>query len=142
MVLEKFRAEHFEDMRNEKSVMCLLPHITPEHLKNLENAQYSYAGVRDGKTIFCAGVAEYWNGRAESWAILRSSAKYDLIPITKMVKRFLEVCPIRRIEASIEVDFEEGHRWAKLLGFELEAPRLKSYFPDGRDCALYARVRY
>lgn len=141
ITLEKFKAKHFEDLKDEKSVMGLIPFLSEEHLNNLENSQYAYAGIKNGRTLFCAGVAEYWTGRAESWAILRSSAGNEMLGITKIVKRFLEVCPIRRIEASIDVDFEQGHRWAKMLGFNLEAACLKSYFPDGKDCALYARVR-
>jgi hypothetical protein len=67
--------------------------------------------------------------------------RHDLVRVTKMAKRFLDVCPIRRIEAAVVVDHGPGHRWAQLLGFELEAPLLRAYTPQGEDCSLYSRVR-
>ena len=38
-------------------------------------------------------------------------------------------------------DFKQGHRWAKILGFELETPTLRAYGPAGEDHAGYVRIR-
>ena len=41
---------------------------------------------------------------------------------------------------TVDCEFEQGHRWAKMLGFTMEAERMRAYRPDGGDVALYARV--
>jgi len=40
----------------------------------------------------------------------------------------------------VDVGFKEGHRWIKMLGFELEG-YMKAYRPDGADMLLYARIK-
>lgn len=139
IMLEKFKKEHFEDLREEPSVAYLLPHLTEAHLEALEKLPYSYSGIKNGKVVFCGGVSEYWPGRGEAWIMLNKNR--DMIAITKMAKKFVEACPIRRIEVSVDVNFPQGHAWAKLLGFKLEAEFMEAYLPDGRDCSLYSRVR-
>jgi len=57
-----------------------------------------------------------------------------------LVKRFLDGCYLHRIEMTVDCDFPQGHRWAKMLGFTMEAERMRGYRPDGGDCALYARL--
>lgn len=141
LLLEKFRAEHFEALRGEPSVAPLLGHLTSAHLSALESAPYAYSILRDSRVLVCAGVAEYWPGRGEAWAVLSTGLRHDLVRVTKMIRRFLEVCPVRRIEAAVSIEHDAGHRWARLVGFQLEVPLLKSYLPDGRDCSLYSRVR-
>lgn len=143
IVLEKFQPEHFMQMKEEPSVAPLVPHITAMHLDSLVGTAYSYAILNkgSGRVLACAGVAEYWAGRGEAWALLSAGMQSDFIVVTKMVKRFLAVCPLRRIEAAVVVDHAAGHRWTQLLGFQLEAPLLRGYTPQGEDVSLYARVR-
>lgn len=95
----------------------------------------------DGQVLLCGGVTDCWPGRGMAWAVLNLDCRHHFISIHNMAKRFFEACPIRRIEAAVEVGFEAGHRWVNALGFQLEAARLRSYFPDGRDASLYARVK-
>jgi RimJ/RimL family protein N-acetyltransferase len=56
------------------------------------------------------------------------------------VVEFLDNAPYRRIEATVDVGFKQGHRWIKMLGFELEG-YMRAYRPDGADMLLYARVK-
>jgi RimJ/RimL family protein N-acetyltransferase len=46
----------------------------------------------------------------------------------------------RRYESTVDVGFKQGHRFMKMLGFEVEG-YLKAYRPDGADMVLYARVK-
>jgi RimJ/RimL family protein N-acetyltransferase len=62
------------------------------------------------------------------------------VEIRKIVYRFFEIAPFRRIEAVVVKDFEPGCRFAESLGFQMEAPCLKGYFPGGIDAVLYART--
>lgn len=119
------------------------PHVTIETAKNLESQNYAFTCIskESGRILMCGGIAEYWENRGEAWALLSTDCRAEFIGLHNATKRLFEVCPIRRIEAAVDVDFHPGHRWIMSLGFKLEAPRLKSYTVDGRDVSLYARVK-
>lgn len=93
-----------------------------------------------GRPICCIGLVEHWEGRALAWAVLGAGAGRHLVAITRAVRRFLALAPWRRIEAAVECGFAPGHRWARLLGFALEAERMTAWSGE-RDFALYAHVR-
>jgi ABC-type branched-subunit amino acid transport system substrate-binding protein len=78
---------------------------------------------------------------AQGKIYLSPNAGPHMVRITKAVRRFLQACPYRRVEMTVDLDFEAGHRWANMLGFRLEAGRMLAYRPDGGTCSLYARVR-
>ncbi len=141
IVLEKFQATHLRQIRVQPEITARIGHITEIHALALEAAPYAYTFMREGNVVACAGVAEYWSNRGEAWALLFTELRHDFVPITKMVKRFLDVCPLRRIEAAVVVDHAAGHRWTQLLGFQLEASLLRAYTPSGEDCSLYSRIR-
>jgi hypothetical protein len=140
MKVVKYNKNHLQELRHEKSVAHVVSYFGEALAETIENAKYSFTGIHDNKVLFCAGVTEYWPGRGEAWAFLDSNSRQHFMAIHNATKRFLEVCPIRRVEAAVDIDFKEGHRWVKLLGFKLEAERLKAYRLDGGDSSLYARV--
>jgi hypothetical protein len=39
----------------------------------------------------------------------------------------------------VRADFEMGNRWAKMLGFEVETPLMKNYWPGGIDAVGYVK---
>lgn len=98
--------------------------------------------MQDGQPVLCGGAVEIWTGRAHLWSMLSSKASAaNFLGIHRHVTGFLDGLPFRRLEAAVDVDFEAGHRWMRLLGFTCEAPRMRAYEVDGHDSALYARVR-
>lgn len=136
-----YKAEHLDQIVEQKATAYLRAYITPDHMRELEKSKMSYTGIVNGRVVFCAGVIEYWPGRGEAWTFIDGDCKKEFYAIHKIVKRFLEVCPVKRVEATVDVGFEQGHRWVKNLGFKLEAPVMKSYMPGGGDSSLYAKVR-
>jgi hypothetical protein len=76
-----------------------------------------------------------------AWAFIAKTDPKNFLKGHRAVKRFLDGCYTQRIEMTVDCDFPEAHRWAKMLGFTMECERMKYYSPDGRDCALYARIR-
>lgn len=75
-----------------------------------------------------------------AWALVSQDAGVHFAAIHRAVRRFLDVSEFRRIEAHVDVDFPQGARWMKMLGFEFEA-RMRGFRPDGADMLLFARVR-
>lgn len=111
------------------------------HAKSLE-AEVSFTALgEDGVPIACAGIIEVGPGRAMVWSYLGALIGREFLLIHRAVKRFIDLAQYRRIEATTDVEFAEGHRWLRMLGFECEAPKMKSYTIDGRDAALYAKVK-
>jgi hypothetical protein len=117
--------------------------IQPQHVHIVCNSNNGIAyTVFDGEEVlFCGGVIEFWKNRGEVWGIFNAEmSKHQFLAVHRATKRFLEVCPVRRLEAMVETDFVQGHRWIKKLGFEVEAVRLRSYFPNGKDGTMYAKI--
>lgn len=142
--LVKLKAEHLEQLMDQDYMAPMRPFITAAHAKNLEEAANTYTVVTaTGRIAACGGLNKCWPGRAEAWAIfdlqLKSTAIF--LAIHNAVRNVLDACDFKRIECTVESDFKAGHRWAKALGFELEAPKLRAYMPGGADVSLYARIK-
>lgn len=120
--------------------VCLIKNVTEEQACILEKAPYSYSILVNDQVVACAGVTEYWAGRGEAWAVLDQKCKMNFLTIHNVVKRFLFICPVKRIEAAVDCDFVAGNRWVKALGFKLEVQRLECFFPNGRPATLYSRI--
>lgn len=132
--------EHVKELLSIPHNQPLAWALTPHTAANVENP-YAKTVLIDGQPVFTAGLLPYWKFRAEAWALFRPGHREHFYTLHKEVKRFLDSCPFRRIEAIVEFEFENGHRWIRALGFTLEAPRLKLYFPDGKDASLYALIK-
>jgi len=138
----KFEVEHLKDLNEQHATARHRIYVRPEQLQFVAmNSRFAYTVKVNSRTVLCAGVLEYWPGRGEAWALFDESCRHEFISVHNVVKRFLKMCPVRRIEAMVDLDFPQGHKWISALGFQLEAPRMKAYRQDGGDVALYALVR-
>lgn len=136
-----FDRKHLNDIDPYVFGFSVKDHIREEHLEQLELSRYSYSILKDGKVLACLGVVMHWQGRGECWAVLDKHLKHDFIHIHKAAKFFLNQAEIKRIEAVVACDHDKGLRWAKSLGFNLEAECMKSYGIDGKDYALFSIVK-
>lgn len=100
----------------------------------------AYTVLSDDRPIICGGVLEIVPWRGLAWSFIAANLGPAFIHAHRVAKRVIESAPFPRIEMEVDCEFEEGHRWARLLGFELESPRLRKYGFGGRDVAMYARV--
>jgi hypothetical protein len=57
-----------------------------------------------------------------------------------MLKKLIDKSSFRRFQLLVDVDFNEGQRWARCLGFEYEAT-LKKYSEKGKDQFVYVRFK-
>lgn len=94
----------------------------------------------DGEVVMIAGLAPQWTNRAIAWTLISQGAGKHFVELHRYVDNFLDNSDFRRIESTVDVGFEAGHRWMKMLGFEIEG-YMKAYRPDGGDMVLYARVK-
>lgn len=141
MRVEPYRAEHLAQLDLQEG-QKYLSRFLPEVLRKSLQGEFSYTALDGDEVVCCAGLAPQWENRAVAWAYLADGiAPQRFVVVHRMVKRFLDVAPFDRIEATVDAEFEQGHRWVKSLGFTLEAPRMRRHRPDGGDSALYARVR-
>jgi len=141
MNVVKFEAHHLHSVDLQDGQAYLSSWITPAMADALEETDWAYTLIDGGSVLGCAGVVPMWQGRGTAWAYLsRRAAGAAFIHVHRAVVRFLEACYLQRIEMTVDCDFEQGHRWARLLGFTMEAKTMRAYRPDGGDCSLYSRV--
>ena len=98
----------------------------------------SWTGVCDGRPVACAGFIEQWPGRTIAWAYLNKNSGAHMMFITRKVRDALSKIK-GRIEFAVRCDFDAGHRWARMLGFDVETYVMKAYGPDGEDYSSYVR---
>lgn len=136
-----FEAGHLQLLALQEAQSMFEPlRAKPSYGISLETGGPAFSAVVDDEIIAALGIIPQWENRAVAWGLIGSKARHHFVPITKAILRFLELTEYRRIETPVDVEFEQGHRWARLLGFEREG-RMRAYTPDGRDCDLYARVK-
>lgn len=140
MMIVAFQPAHLERLLLQPSQALMQPTLAdPSYGPSLAAAGPAYSAVEGDAVFACAGIIPQWEGRAVAWALIADEAGRHMVGIHKAVRRALEVHAYRRIETAVASNFEQGHRWAQMLGFEREG-RMRGYAPDGRDCDLYARV--
>jgi RimJ/RimL family protein N-acetyltransferase len=100
----------------------------------------AWTAEHENQILAIAGVEPQWENRAIAFALIAEAAGAHFKAIHSAVADFLNTAPFRRIEATVDVGFEQGHRWIKMLGFEIEG-YMRAYRPDGADMLLYARIR-
>lgn len=99
----------------------------------------AFTGIVDGEVVACAGLSHFTPGRAQGWALFGKKAAPHFLAITREVKRFFDGQNVRRVETPVRTDFEQGHRWARMIGFTREGT-MRKFGEDGHDYDLYARV--
>jgi hypothetical protein len=136
-----FKSEHLQALLAEDAVAYLRPYFPENVTKAMENSVHIKSIELNGKVVFSGGVSVYWPGRGEAWAFFDSTCRKNFVPVFRIVHEWLDACPVRRIEAAVDVGNVTAHRWVNLLGFKMEAPHMKAFRPDGGDCSLYSRVK-
>lgn len=138
--LTKFKAEHIWQLAHCEGIADLEKNIL--QYAAIAKGTYAFTAVNEhGRVVCCGGVVEYWAGRGEAWAIFDKNCKKEFMSIYRKALKFLKGCPVKRIEAVVNLGFCDGMRFVQALGFEVEAPVMKSYDVYGRDCSLWVRVK-
>ncbi|HET6890540.1 MAG TPA: hypothetical protein VFH31_05510 [Pyrinomonadaceae bacterium] len=140
MEIVPFKPEHLAKIRLQGAQEYLTSYIDPASVSALQVGS-AFSAIEGDLVLGSAGVISIWHGRGIAWAWLSKDCGKYFVRIHRAVKRFLDMSDINRIEATVDCDFHAGHEWIHMLGFELEAERMRGYRPDGGDMSLYARVK-
>lgn len=140
MIVVPFKAEHFWDVEVQPSQAYVRQYVEQEHIKTLEDMQ-TFSCIEGDTVMACFGWLQIYPTRALLWAYLSKHAGPHMMSLTRIGKRTLQGLSYRRIEMEVDCEFEAGHRWAQMLGFHMEAERLKGFRMDGGDTAIYARIQ-
>lgn len=137
-----FEPAHLEQLKLQKGQEYLTP-----YLGQAEITGEAFTGFSEsGRMLGCAGfvptdLVPSTHPKALAWAMLCEMTRGEFVAVHRTVRDMLERQPYRRITATVDCAFLEGHRWVRQLGFHLEAPRMIFGGLNGRDCSLYARIR-
>lgn len=98
----------------------------------------------DGDTpIACGGVLPNYEGVGSVWCVVSDEARHHGLELTKKVKFLMndtmEFYGMHRLNALVLSDKDEYVRWAKIMGFEVEA-KLEQAAPDKTDLYLMGKV--
>lgn len=139
--VEPFEAGHLDHLRLQEAQAFLRSVMGPDYGSMLQRDSRAFSGFWDDRLIGCAGVTPLWPGVETAWTLLGNTGMAAFICAHRAVKAFLDQRMVARIETMVDCDHVQGHRWARMLGFVCEAPCLVGRSSDGRDMAMYARIR-
>ena len=142
MRIVRFLPQHLQELRlqpAQSSFRAAL--LKPEYGTALALAGPCFTVLVDDKPIACAGAQEFHAGRAEIWALIGRDAGPYMRPMTRAAIGWFDQCSYRRLEVNVATHFEPGHRWARMLGFQVEGPEKLAYSPDGRSAISYVRLK-
>lgn len=141
MILEvvAFEPEHHTALEADAAPVGGATGLVTYPMLRLMASNPSLTLLADGRPVACGGVLQQWPGRYSGWAFLNPSSARHMVAVTRGTRNLLDAL-VGRIEMTVRVDFHAGHRWAKMLGFEIETPLLRAFGPEGEDHVGYVRL--
>lgn len=134
-----FKAEHARTMRIQPRQAAWRDSAPDVHFRALE-ARGAVTVVDGDEILMCGGSIEVWPGRKVVWALMAEGIKHRMTACARITRRFIEGQFTGRMELDVERDHPEGHRFARLIGFEKETDRLKAFYTGGLDGTMYVKV--
>jgi hypothetical protein len=142
MIIQPFKPHHLHELLLQPSQAMMQPTLSiPGYGEGLAAAGPAFTGIHNDEVIACMGLIPQWEGRAVAWGLIGSEAAPHFVGITKAIFKTMKMYPFRRIETAVATNFDQGHRWMGMLGFQNEGT-MKSFTPMGDDCDLYARISH
>lgn len=134
-----FEAWHLDWINLQASQQMLSPSLTHHYGRSLQCAGPAYTALHGCEVLACAGIVEFWAGRAQVWSLLSDSMPQYRKSIHRAVKGFLLGYRVRRLECVVDPRAEASMRWARHLGFRYEGT-MHAYTPGGEDQLMYVRI--
>ena len=141
IAVTKFKPRHLQMLQLQDAQAWQQEMMTdPEYAAQVEASGPAWTLRDDKGVLVCMGFSEIWMGRSEAWALFSADAGRSMTGIVRAMRERIDSYQSRRIEAVVDWKFKPGHRLMSMLGFRQEG-RLRAYLPDGRDVAMYSRVK-
>lgn len=141
ITVETFRAHHLERFVPQPAQRAEFELVTPESARAHELAGPGYSILVDGEAVACAVLAPLGDGRGALWALVGAKAGPHMLRAKRIAEKMMRESGLRRIEAVVATEFAEGHRWMRMLGFELETPNgMRAFGSNGETFSLYSRI--
>ena len=141
-VIVPFEGWHIQDIEVQENDDWI-KHVVGDVYKYAEIMRHHgpcFTLLKDNKPIAISGLCINEEHRATAWSVISKNIDgTDLLMWSKELKSYIEELGLQRREMAVAEGFDAGERWAKILGFELEG-LMKSYFPNGDNAHLYARI--
>lgn len=139
MNLRPFRAWHVDWIEQSGLPTGGWLRLSPEALQAIEKHPSWTAIDENGEPVACGGLVQIWPGRHSAWMYLNDASAPHMLAITHYALDCLATVK-GRLELTVRVDFDAGHRWARMLGFSVETPVMPFYGPEGEAHSMYIRV--
>ena len=133
----RFEAWHIELLMRDKASDSIRFDYDANVMKNMELGN-SWTLLAGELPIMCGGTLQQWPGRHTGWAFLNAHTGKHMLAATRCAHQVMNTAK-GRIELTVRRDFAAGHRWARMLGFDIETYVMKRYGPDGEDHTGYVR---
>lgn len=98
-------------------------------------------GLHDKKPVAIAGIYRQHGKKGICYCLFSDDCKKTMNTLVRIMRRVIESSEFDRVEMTVDCDFEQGHRLAKILGFEVECPRMRKSNIVGGDETLYVRIK-
>lgn len=98
----------------------------------------SYTIIANDEIILIGGVYKIWENRIAAWSLISKNAGKHFVGLIRTIQKQLSHYKGYRVECYVEPVFAQGHRFAKLIGFECEAPLMRKFHQNGTDASMYA----
>lgn len=124
------------------SIGSIEPEIyTPDYSRYLCLSGPAVVLTVDGEVRGAGGVINLWEGVGEAWSLTTPWLLQHPLTMGKAYRKFFSaVCPdYRRVQITVEEDFEKAQAFAEFLGFTPEG-RMPYYSPSGKTHIRYSRV--
>jgi RimJ/RimL family protein N-acetyltransferase len=134
-----FAAWHLNELRLQPEQWDTAPQLTPEYGRALEQAGGGFSAFEGLECIGAAGIVVLWPGRAQVWALMTPRMRARQGYISRVVRRHIKQCTVKRLECIIDPMFIASVAWATWLGFRYEST-MPYYGVDGRTMDMYVRI--
>lgn len=139
--LGPFKPAHLYNLNVQEAQRWTMAYIDPFMAQALEG-MWSNTVFKNGHPICCGGVVAQRPDYGIVWSFVGADVTaVDFLSLHRLVKTFIGSLPFRRVEMHVDCEFTNGHRWAKALGFSMEAARMRGFLLNGGDASLYARIK-
>lgn len=134
-----FEPWHLLSLALQPSQQTLRYTLTMAHGQGLKAAGPCQSALVGLDVVACAGVIEFWPGRAQAWALLSDQFPSHVKTVHRAVKAFLDGYQVTRLECLVDPRHPATIRWAKRLGFTYESTMPK-YTPHGDTQEMWVRL--